>query len=537
MLKTPGNLKAAIALAFSVLCLPAGAASDPEKIIAVSCGGCHAPKEGDGWTRISKQRKTPEGWQMSIARMQMAHKVQIIDPEGGDSHVALQSLVKYLSDNLGLAPAETEDYRYILEQELNTVEEHQLEEFAQMCARCHTEARVALQRRTEDEWRNLVHFHLGQFPTTEYQMMGRDRDWKGKALDEMVAYLTEYYPLQTDEWDAWAATAKPGLTGRWRISGSMPGRGEFSGIMAASGGEGDQYTLEMSGSFTDGTPFDGSGRATVYTGYEWRGALKVDGVSYRQVMAASSDGSKLSGRMFEREHSERGLRMTAWRDGGVSRVIAVQPARLRAGQESELRIVGTQLRGDVVFGDGVRVLEVLSQDADEIRVRVAAEADVAEGAVSVSVGGTELEAALNAYQTIDRLSVEPAFAIARVGGDGGSQPVVQALFDAVAWTDGADGEAGTADDLRIGVVAAQWSVEPWNEQAVIDEDVRFAGQMDKDSGVFTPAAAGPNPERKYQTNNAGNLKVLATVEQGGGAVRGDGHMIVTVQRWNNPPIR
>ena len=34
-----------------------------------------------------------------------------------------------------------------------------------------------------------MHFHLGQFPTTEYQMMGRDRDWKGKALDEMVAWF------------------------------------------------------------------------------------------------------------------------------------------------------------------------------------------------------------------------------------------------------------------------------------------------------------------------------------------------------------
>jgi quinohemoprotein amine dehydrogenase len=67
--------------------------------------------------------------------------------------------------------------------------------------------------------------------------------------------------------------------------------------------------------------------------------------------------------------------------------------------------------------------------------------------------------------------------------------------------------------------------------------VRFAGQMDKDSGVFTPAAAGPNPERKYQTNNAGNLKVVATVDQGEQEIRGEGQLIVTVQRWNNPPIR
>lgn len=537
VLKLSGIFTAVIALVFSLLCLPAGAAPDPEKVIATSCGGCHVPKQGDGWTRISKQRKTPEGWQMTIARMRLAHKAQIVDPDGGDSKVALRAVVKHLSDNHGLAPAETKDYRYILEQELNTVEEYQLEEFAQMCARCHSGARVALQRRTGDEWRNLVHFHLGQFPTTEYQMMGRDRDWKGKALDEMVAYLTEYYPLQTDEWEAWSAAPKPVLEGRWRVAGNMPGRGQFSGVMVASGGEGDQYKLEMSGSFLDGTSFDGSGSAIVYTSYEWRASLKVDGVSYRQVMAASEDGSKLSGRMFEREHSERGLRLTAWHDIDQPQVIAVQPAGLRAGHESEVRIVGTRLEGDVTFGGGVRVVEVLSRDVDEIRLRVAAQTDVAEGVVDVRVGDAVLGSALSVYQTIDRLSVEPDFAIARVGGDGGSQPVVKALFDAVAWTNGPDGEAGTADDLRIGPVNAQWAVEPWNEQAIIDEDVRFAGAMDKDKGVFTPGAAGPNPQRKYQTNNAGNLKVLATVSQGDNVVEGDSHLIVTVQRWNNPPIR
>ncbi|MCB1847695.1 MAG: hypothetical protein KDI04_10040, partial [Halieaceae bacterium] len=44
-------------------------------------------------------------------------------------------------------------------------------------------------------------------------------------------------------------------------------------------------------------------------------------------------------------------------------------------------------------------------------------------------------------------------------------------------------------------------------------------------------------ERKYQTNNAGNLRVVATVQQGDKTLQGDGHLIVTVQRWNNPPIR
>jgi hypothetical protein len=38
------------------------------------------------------------------------------------------------------------------------------------------------------------------------------------------------------------------------------------------------------------------------------------------------------------------------------------------------------------------------------------------------------------------------------------------------------------------------------------------------------------------TNNAGNLKVIAAVDDAGKSLTGEGHMIVTVQRWNNPPI-
>ena len=82
-----------------------------------------------------------------------------------------------------------------------------------------------------------------------------------------------------------------------------------------------------------------------------------------------------------------------------------------------------------------------------------------------------------------------------------------------------------------------WQVEPWDEVAKEAEDVRFAGQMDQRRGIFEPAAAGPNPERRHSTNNAGNLQVVASVEQDGASVSGTGQLIVTVQRWNNPPLK
>ena len=513
------------------------AASSPQDIIAASCSGCHS-KNGEGkWFRISDQRKTPEGWQMTLVRMQLVHKAQLIDPAGGDSSAVLRTLVKYFADTQGLAPQESAPYRYILEQELNTIEQHDTEQFRTMCARCHTGARVALQRRTEDEWRNLVHFHLGQFPTTEYQMMGRDRDWLGDALNEVLPDLAKKYPLQTADWEQWQAAPKPKLGGRWRVLGYMPGRGDFSGVMVTGAQDNDRYTVEFSGQYADGEALAGSGSAIVYTGYEWRGTLKLGDENYRQVMAASADGVELSGRLFKREHNEWGLRMRAVRDAGQSAVLAVQPGFIRAGGEGLMTVVGTNLNGALDLGPGLKVVEEVSRGAGHILVRVAADGAAPTGVRAIKVGKSGLADALTVYSAIDRLQVEPAYAVGRVGGNGGAEAAVQAVFDAVAWSNGADGEAGTADDLRIGRVPAQWSVEPWNERAAADQDVNFAGQMDKDEGVFTPAGAGPNPERKYQTNNAGNLKVIATVDEGGQAVQGDGHLMVTVQRWVNPPIR
>ena len=89
---------------------------------------------------------------------------------------------------------------------------------------------------------------------------------------------------------------------------------------------------------------------------------------------------------------------------------------------------------------------------------------------------------------------------------------------------------------RLGVMPATWSVDAWDEKAVAAEDLRFAGTMDAETGVFTPAGAGPNPERKMMASNVGNLKVIAKVTEDGKTHEAESHMVVTVQRWNLPPI-
>ncbi len=511
----------ALAVGAALQAPQAMAARDGATILKETCQGCHIPEGDNDLSRISHQRKTPEGWLMSIARMQTMHGLQIGDEDR-------RSLVKYLADQQGLAPSETDGVRYALERRLNTAEQFD-EKFTQMCARCHSGARVALQRRPAKEWEHLVNFHLGQWPSLEYQALARDRDWLDVALKEVVPELTKRYPLDSQAWTDWQQQRPDAaqLAGEWSFSGHLPSKGDVRGLMSVAVSGKDEFKVSLEGQYADGKPFDGSGSAVLFNGYEWRANLKVDGVAMRQVFAAN--GGEIRGRMFETEHDERGLDFVAAKQG-TARLLAVQPEYLKAGSETELTLVGSGLSGKPGFGEGVELVSVLEQTPERVRVKVKAASDAPVGVRVVSLGALK-GASLAVYRQISEVKVVPAFSVARVGDNGGSTPKVQGRFEAEAWGQGADGKA-----YRIGFVPATWSVAPFDERAAEDQDVKFAGVMNAADGVFTPGAAGPNPARKMSTNNAGNLKVIAAVTEGEQSLKGEGQMIVTVQRWNNPPI-
>ena len=68
-------------------------------LVVTVCGECHKVDGKFRMSRVSYRRTTPEGWQETIRRMATLNKAQI-DP--ADARI----IVKYLSDNLGLAPEE-----------------------------------------------------------------------------------------------------------------------------------------------------------------------------------------------------------------------------------------------------------------------------------------------------------------------------------------------------------------------------------------------------------------------------------------------
>lgn len=522
-LRSLAPLCAALAAAATVPA--AGAATLPaQDIINTKCVTCHT-KSGEQVNRL-QQRKTPEGWLMTLTRMRIVHKADLSPDE-------VKTVVKYLADTQGLAPSESQPARYAMERRLNTIESLKSEQFTQMCARCHSGARVMLQRRPMAEWDNLVHFHVGQFPTIEYQALGRDRDWVNIAFKEMVPFLTKNFPYESKAWNDWKAKAPVSPVGRWTVAGHWPGKGDYAGVMEVKAGEGaDRYAVSLDGAWADGSALKGSGAALVYTGYEWRADLDIGGVKMRQVLAL--DGDRASGRFFEREQDEVGGDLSAARQGAGTAVLALQPAHIRAGETATLRVVGTGLEGDVKLPKGLKLVETVSRDAQQLVLKVAASKSAAKGMQPVQVGAASAKLAV--YDRIDYVKVTPDYAIGRIGGNGGSTPVVQGRFEAIAHSAGRDGKQGTKDDWAIGVVPAKWSVEPFDDTAKAEKDVEFAGTMNADTGVFVPGPAGPNPKRRMSTNNAGNLNAVATVTEGKKTLTGKGHFIVTVQRWNNPPL-
>lgn len=489
--------------------LPAAA---DEALLEAACGGCHARTEA-GLSRIAGQRKTPEGWLMSIVRMRQVHGAEIdIGTQG--------RLVAYLSETQGMAPAETAAWRYALEKDPDWIEAND-EPLGSMCGRCHTTARLHLQARTPEEWRTLIDFHLGQYPTTEYQALGRDRYWYEIAASEIAPMLAEAQPFDTRAWTDWQAADKPAVAGDWLLLAEIPGKGRAGGRITV---EGDASPFLVSGALrlADGTELPVSGNINLYTGYEWRGAVTVGDMAMRQVFALGTDGT-LAGRMFLRDQDSLGGPVSGVRADAGPTILGTVPEAL------------SDLSGDaMVIGSGLDDLKVSGALAT-------VSADPAGAVVSFMAGKPGL-AALTAgdasgtialYTAPDRITVEPAFTIARVGGgDAGSPAPVPASFAAIGWWNGPDGRPETDDDIRIGAVPAEWSFDNADETAEAMQDAAFAGQMG-DDGIFLPALGGPNPARKYHTNNAGVLTVTAT----SGDLTATGALVVTVQRFIDPPIR
>jgi quinohemoprotein amine dehydrogenase len=99
----------------------------------------------------------------------------------------------------------------------------------------------------------------------------------------------------------------------------------------------------------------------------------------------------------------------------------------------------------------------VSASADEIVLSVDVASDATVGAHDVAIGGAVLEKALPIYKKVDYIKVTPETSLARLGGSE-KHPKGYLQFEAIGYDKGADGKAGTADDVAVGPIDATFSM-------------------------------------------------------------------------------
>ncbi|MDE2752921.1 MAG: quinohemoprotein amine dehydrogenase subunit alpha [Gemmatimonadota bacterium] len=549
----PLTIQAPAALAAVLVMAAAGQAQEAEEttgipvtdqLVIESCDRCHAVGDDGMMTRVSYMRKTPEGWQQSIRRMVTLNEVEL-EPE------IARDIVRYLSDHHGIAPEELRPARFEVERRLidwSYEASHEGDEDVdRVCSSCHSMGRVVTQRRTREEWDLLMATHRGYYPLSDTQGFRRfgppapDATDTRHPMDKAVAELSGKFPLETAEWSSWSATMRPPrLAGTWALKGHDPGRGPIYGTMEImEDADAANFTTRVRYSYArTGEQVEREGRAIVYTGYQWRGRSFVGGdedTSLREVMMVERGWNEINGRWFAGAYDEFGPDVTLLRaDGPV--VLGLHPVALRSGDSGTVTVHGVNLptglgAADLDLGPGVEVVSVTRSDSEVVAAQVTASGDAAAGARDVFLAGRPVPGQLTVYETVDRILVTPEAGMSRLGG--GAFPKGYAQFEATAYSNGPDGEPETDDDLDLGFVDVEWSMEEYS--AVFDDDdIGYVGTLGAD-GLFDPALDGPNPDRQGLRNNVGDVWTVATWRgPDGEEVRGRAHLIVTVplyMRW------
>jgi quinohemoprotein amine dehydrogenase len=554
----------------------AAAAADPDKkdegipvtsdVVKQKCASCHSADDKGRLTRISYRRTTPEGWEQTIKRMVALDGLKIEPAEA-------REVLRYLSDHQGLAPEEAKPAAFEVERRLidfqyaSDKDDKDKKTTEETCIACHSFGRVMSQRRTKEDWELLVAMHRGYYWLSDFQAFrrsgpprrepgpdGRPPDNR-HPMDVALAHLTSAFPLATPEWSAWAATMRPPqLKGTWALSGYQMGKGPVYGtvtITPQGGADSSEFTTQTNYTIPrTGERVTRTGKAIVYTGFQWRGRSNQADNSHelREVMFVDRDWRQVQGRWFTGAYEEIGIDVRLERLGTDPVITGIAQPMVKIGVAGqELRIFGANLPGrlaasDLNFGPGITVERIVSVEPGQLVVSVAAAKNATPGRRTVFVAGATGDASIAAYDTIDFIKVTPQAGLARVGGVNFPKQLQQ--FEAAAYANGPDGKPNTKDDIDLGLVDASWAVEEYTA-TFEDDDKDYVGTIDPKSGLFTPNVDGPNPKRKHGTNNYGDVWVVASYQPSGAGstpsktLKARAHLLVTVplyMKWDQPEV-
>jgi quinohemoprotein amine dehydrogenase len=533
------------------------------------CGACHTADAKGNLSRISWIRTTPEGWDQAIKRMVRLNGAQVSPEEA-------RHIIHYLADSHGLAPEEARPVAYFAEKRIIDETNIPSETVRGACAACHAFAQPMSWRRSDAEWHLLKDFHVALYSQADAQYRRPATDEPGAVFGETrpvvqkpgalpitsvevaLNYLHKAAPLHSPEWAAWSQRAQdPHLAGKWLVSATLPGKGTFFGTMNVTpGAASDAFnTNTVLQPLSGGSAITTSGSGVVYTGYSWRGraqaaatgAMAPDSYAQpmRQVMLFSPDRKTATGRWFWGEYQEFGYDVTLTRADGAPVVAAVSQGGIRAGVKGQaFTILGDAFPAgltahDIDLGKGLTVTRIVSASPSQLVVSVDADAAVPAGLHDVTVGSAVLSAALPVWHKVAYIRVAPETAIARLGG--AAHPAGYGQFEAWGYDAGPDGKPYTADDVKVGVVDADFSLEEFRA-TYFDDDIDFVGKISK-GGFFTPNLDGPNPQRSGLRNNYGNVWVVAKAKADkdahGDPLTGKAYLVVAVpsfKRIDQPEV-
>ena len=524
------------------------------RLVIDKCGSCHKKDEKDRLTRISFERAAPEGWEMAIKRMVRLNGLSLTPDEA-------KQIVKYLSNNHGLAPDESRPAFYEAERRPED-EKIPDESLRATCVICHSLGRVLSERRTREEWDLLVNLHVGLFPVIAFQGFYRfPQPPSAQAppepdprhpVDKAIEYLAKTYPLTSAEWGAWHANMRPPrLEGRWLVEGYQIGRGRLFGEMTVERSSvEDEFTTKTSLKYLkDGDALGRTGRGIVYTGYSWRGRSSPSTGQpgdWREAMFVSRDWASMEGRWFWGAYDEFGIDVKLRRITGQPILAGVdRPALKSPSRGLQITVYGADLPTDIKpaeidFGPGVTVNRVVSATGRAVTVEVDVADKASNGLRDISLRRYFAPEAIAVYDKVDYIKVVPDAGMARLGGI--KFPKQYQPFEAIAYNRGPDGKPQTADDISLGPVDADWSIDQFPD-TFNDDDKNFVGSLDT-HGLFTPSIEGPNPKRRRGVDNYGDVWIVASYKPkdapGDSApLKARAYLVVTVPlyvRWDTPEL-
>ena len=221
-----------------------------------------------------------------------------------------------------------------------------------------------------------------------------------------------------------AGKAKPDYAGTWKIVGHDAGKGgDYTGQVPLKPVSEDRYEGDFTLDFSDGTKTTGKTTGVIYTGFQWRGSVQLEGGKIqREIFFATEDGTTLKGRRLLTPVGDLGMDETWYKSGGKARLLSVSPEALQAGKKQKVKIFGANFPQNLAaaavnLGRGVQVQSLTQTGDDTIMAEVEVTKGAAVGTRQGKMQGATGSFPFYVYREIDyiRLSPEPAFA--RPGGE------------------------------------------------------------------------------------------------------------------------